>query len=172
MSSHFLILKNQIPTQSHKSGQAGSSGGTSHRVTEEQGPSASLAEAAGYRRGALGWREFKSEEVFILKPRYTPLFPNILALKNALFTFILVIEFLHSDITFILLISLAGPKKQRKTTKGERLEISSRILEIPRENFMQRWAQQRTKRQGPNRKSYRDLTFKHCNVLLFDTSNK
>ena len=32
-------------------------------------------------------------------------------------------------------------KKQRKTTEWERLEISSRNLEIPREHFMQRWAQ-------------------------------
>ena len=32
-------------------------------------------------------------------------------------------------------------KKQRKTTEQERLEISSRKLEIPREHFMQRWAQ-------------------------------
>ena len=31
-------------------------------------------------------------------------------------------------------------KKQRKTTKWERLEISSRKLEIPREHFGQRWA--------------------------------
>ena len=31
-------------------------------------------------------------------------------------------------------------KKQRKTTEWERLEISSRKLEIPREHFMQRWA--------------------------------
>ena len=31
-------------------------------------------------------------------------------------------------------------KKQRTTTKWERLEISSRKLEIPREHFMQRWA--------------------------------
>ena len=31
-------------------------------------------------------------------------------------------------------------KKQRKTTEQERLEISSRKLEIPREHFMQRWA--------------------------------
>ena len=31
-------------------------------------------------------------------------------------------------------------KKQRKTTERERLEISSRKLEIPREHFMQRWA--------------------------------
>ena len=29
---------------------------------------------------------------------------------------------------------------QRKTTEWERLEISSRKLEIPREHFMQRWA--------------------------------
>ena len=31
-------------------------------------------------------------------------------------------------------------KKQRKTTDWERLEISSRKLEIPREYFMQGWA--------------------------------
>ena len=31
-------------------------------------------------------------------------------------------------------------KKQRKTTEWERLEISSRKLEIPREHLMQRWA--------------------------------
>ena len=32
-------------------------------------------------------------------------------------------------------------KKQRKAIELERLEISSRNLEIPREHFMQRWAQ-------------------------------
>ena len=32
-------------------------------------------------------------------------------------------------------------KKERKTTEWERLEISSRKLELPREHFMQRWAQ-------------------------------
>ena len=32
-------------------------------------------------------------------------------------------------------------KEKRKTTEWERLEISSRKLEIPREHFMQRWAQ-------------------------------
>ena len=32
-------------------------------------------------------------------------------------------------------------KKQRKTIEWERLEISSGKLEIPREHFMQRWAQ-------------------------------
>ena len=32
-------------------------------------------------------------------------------------------------------------KKKRKRTEWERLEISSRKLEIPRENFMQRWAE-------------------------------
>ena len=31
--------------------------------------------------------------------------------------------------------------KKRKIIEWERLEISSRKLEIPRENFMQRWAQ-------------------------------
>ena len=37
--------------------------------------------------------------------------------------------------------SVINAKKQRKTTEWERLEISSRKLEIPRELFMQRWAQ-------------------------------
>ena len=32
-------------------------------------------------------------------------------------------------------------KKLRKTIECDRLEISSRKLEIPREHFMQRWAQ-------------------------------
>ena len=32
-------------------------------------------------------------------------------------------------------------KEKEETIKCERLEISSRILEIPREHFMQRWAQ-------------------------------
>ena len=36
--------------------------------------------------------------------------------------------------------SLNNAKKQRKTIDWERLEISSRKLEIPREHFMQRWA--------------------------------
>ena len=41
--------------------------------------------------------------------------------------------------------------KQRKTIEWERLEISSRKLEMPREHFVQRWAQKRQKRYGPNR---------------------
>jgi len=32
-------------------------------------------------------------------------------------------------------------KKKRKAIEWERLEISSRKLKIPREHFMQRWAQ-------------------------------
>ena len=36
---------------------------------------------------------------------------------------------------------LSDQCKQRKTIEWERLEISSRKLEIPRELFMQRWAQ-------------------------------
>ena len=32
-------------------------------------------------------------------------------------------------------------KETEKTTEWERLEISSRKLEIPREHFIQRWAQ-------------------------------
>ena len=39
----------------------------------------------------------------------------------------------------------------KKTTEWERLEISSRKLEIRREHFMQRWVQQRTEMYGPNR---------------------
>ena len=38
-------------------------------------------------------------------------------------------------------------KKERKTMEWERLEISSRKLEIPRKHFMQKWAQW----CGPNR---------------------
>ena len=41
-------------------------------------------------------------------------------------------------------IARRDAKKQRKTIEWERLEISSRKLEIPREHFMQRWAQLRT----------------------------
>ena len=36
---------------------------------------------------------------------------------------------------------LSDQCKERKTTEWERLEISSRKLEIPREHFMQTWAQ-------------------------------
>ena len=39
------------------------------------------------------------------------------------------------------LSSVINAKKQRKTTEWERLEMSSRKVEIPREHFMQRWAQ-------------------------------
>ena len=35
-------------------------------------------------------------------------------------------------------------KEIEETIEGERLEIPSRKLEIPREHFMQRWAQKRT----------------------------
>ena len=37
--------------------------------------------------------------------------------------------------------SMISEEKQRKTIEWERLEISSRKLEIPREHFMQRWVQ-------------------------------
>ena len=37
--------------------------------------------------------------------------------------------------------SVINAMKYRKTIERERLEISSRKLEIPRECFMQRWAQ-------------------------------
>ena len=43
---------------------------------------------------------------------------------------------------------MISAKKWRKTIEWERLEISSRKLEIPTEYFMQRWAQ---KWYGPNR---------------------
>ena len=36
--------------------------------------------------------------------------------------------------------SAINARKQRKTIEWERLEISSRKLEMPREHFMQRWA--------------------------------
>ena len=36
--------------------------------------------------------------------------------------------------------SAISAKKKRKTIEWERLEISSRKIEIPREHFMQRWA--------------------------------
>ena len=42
-------------------------------------------------------------------------------------------------------------KKQRKTTEWQRLEISSRQSEIPREHFMQRWLNKGQKQYGPNR---------------------
>ena len=37
--------------------------------------------------------------------------------------------------------SAINAKKQRKTIEWERLEISSGKLEIPRDHFMQKWAQ-------------------------------
>ena len=42
-------------------------------------------------------------------------------------------------------------KKQRKTIEWERLEISSRKLEMPRGHFMQRWYNKGQKKYGPNR---------------------
>ena len=47
--------------------------------------------------------------------------------------------------------SVINAKKQRKTTEWERLEISSRELEIPREHFMQRWYNKGRKWYGPKR---------------------
>ena len=37
--------------------------------------------------------------------------------------------------------TVINAKKQRKTVEWERLEISSRKLQIPKEDFLQRWAQ-------------------------------
>ena len=42
-------------------------------------------------------------------------------------------------------------KNWKKTTEWERLKISSRKLEIPREHFMQRWANKGQKWCGPIR---------------------
>ena len=42
-------------------------------------------------------------------------------------------------------------KEIQEKIEWERLEIYSKKLEIPREHFMQRWAQQRTEKYGPNR---------------------
>ena len=38
-------------------------------------------------------------------------------------------------------ISVINAKKQRKTIEWDRLEISSGKSEIPREHFIQKWAQ-------------------------------
>ena len=62
---------------------------------------------------------------------------------------------------------MISAKKQRKTIEWERLEISSRQLEIPREHFMQRWAQQKQKilrRGGKN-------TQKNYTKKIFTTDN-
>ena len=62
---------------------------------------------------------------------------------------------------------MISAKKQRKTIEWERLEISSRQLEIPREHFLQRWAQQKQKilrRGGKN-------TQKNYTKKIFTTDN-
>ena len=47
--------------------------------------------------------------------------------------------------------SVINAGKVRKTIEWERLEISLRKLEIPKEYFMQRWAHKGKKWYGPNR---------------------
>ena len=47
--------------------------------------------------------------------------------------------------------SMINAKKQRKTIEWERLEISSRKLEIPREHFIQNGLNKGQKWYGPNR---------------------
>ena len=47
--------------------------------------------------------------------------------------------------------SAINAKKQRKTIEWERLEISSRKSEIPRDHFMQGWLNKGQKWYGPNR---------------------
>ena len=43
---------------------------------------------------------------------------------------------------------LSDDCKEKEENNRKRLEISSRKLEIPKEHFMQRWAQQRTEMVG------------------------
>ena len=50
------------------------------------------------------------------------------------------ISLYHTDFLFPFQFLGDQCKEIRKTTEWERLEISSRKLEIPREHFMQRWA--------------------------------
>ena len=49
---------------------------------------------------------------------------------------------------------MINANKQRKTTEWERLQISSRNLEITREHFIQRWAQYRN---GMDLKETKDI---------------
>ena len=67
-------------------------------------------------------------------------------------------------------------KKDKKAFLSERLEISSRKLEIPRELFMQRWAQLRQKWYGPSRsrdikKSWQEYTEELYKKDLHDPDN-
>ena len=68
-------------------------------------------------------------------------------------------------------------KNKRTTIEWERLEISSRKLEMPRELFMQRWAQLRQKWYGPNRsrdikKSWQEYTEELYKKDFHDTNNQ
>ena len=47
----------------------------------------------------------------------------------------------HLNAEIQRIVNLSNAKKQRKTIEWEKLEISSRKLEIQREHFMQSWAQ-------------------------------
>ena len=56
--------------------------------------------------------------------------------------------------------------KQRKRTEWERLKISSRKLEIPREHFRQRWHNKGQKWDGPNRsRGYEEVVRIHRRTL-------
>ena len=66
-------------------------------------------------------------------------------------------------------------KKQRKTIEWERLEISSRKLEIPREHFLQKWTKNGSvkDRNGKDlaeteeiKKKWREYTELYKNVLM------
>ena len=47
----------------------------------------------------------------------------------------------QGEIKELFSVISAKKKKKEETVEWERLEITSRILEILREHFMQRWAQ-------------------------------
>ena len=67
---------------------------------------------------------------------------------------------------------MISAKKQRKVIEWERLEISSRKLEIPREHFMQRWTQYK-RRNGMDLTEAEDIkkrwqnTQKNCTKKIF-----
>ena len=54
----------------------------------------------------------------------------------------------EKQLKIIKLSSVISAKKYRKTIEWERIGMSSRTLEIPREHFMQKWAQYRTEMVG------------------------
>ena len=65
---------------------------------------------------------------------------------------------------------MINAKKHGKVIEWERLEISSRKLEIPREHFMQTWAQKGQKWYGPNRSRYRGKNTQNYTKKVLMTS--